>query len=209
MFARPDTKNGRTPRAGASRRARLFLLGLALLVAAVAPASAHDVEVRIDSKPRSCRVEGYFHASASPYVAWQVLSDYDHIADYVHSMLSSRAVRDSSGSLRVEQTATGGLFVFRRKVRVVLAVSEDPGRRIEFRDLLGEDFWHYHGEWRIEPDSTGVRVHYELEAEPRMAVPRSLYRGMLKNGARELLNEVRNEILRRSTDYPDPAPGRH
>ncbi len=208
MFARPDTKNGRTPGAGAGNRARLLFAVLGLLLLGAPLASAHDIQVRIDSQPRSCRVEGDFHASAPPLVAWQVLSDYDHIADYVHSMVSSRSERDSSGALHVHQIAVGGLFVFKRKVNVVLAISEEHGKRIEFRDVLGKDFWHYHGEWRIEPDSGGVHVHYELEAEPRMAVPRGLYRGMLKDAAGDLLNEVRGEMLRRAADYPDPAPGR-
>ncbi|MCE9626300.1 MAG: SRPBCC family protein [Candidatus Eisenbacteria bacterium] len=208
MFARPDTKNGRTPRAGAGNRARLLFVALGLLLLGAPLAWAHDVKVRIDSQPRSCRVEGDFKAPVPAAVAWRVLTDYDHIAEFVHSMVSSRSERDSSGALHVHQVASGGIFVFRRKVNVTLAITEVPGERIEFRDVLGKDFWHYHGQWRLEPDSAGVHVHYELEAEPRMSVPRSIYRGMLKDAAGDLLNEVRGEMLKRAANYPDPAPGR-
>ena len=211
MFARPDQKHGRMPWAGAWKRVRLLLLASSLLACTVAygAARARDVQVRIDPKPRTFRVEGVFRAKVPPVIAWKVLTDYDRIADFVHSMVSSQSRRDSSGRLRVRQVATGGVFIFHRKVEVLLAIEEESGRRIRFRDVSGRDFRHYHGEWRIEPDSLGVQVRYELEAEPRAALPRSLYRGIMKDAVGDLLSEVRAEMLRRAADYPDPAPGRH
>ena len=126
------------------------------------------------------------------------MSDYDHIHDFVHSMVASHSTLDSLGVRRVEQTAAGGLFVFHRRVNVVLELDEEHGRRIHFHDVLGKDFEHYDGEWRIDTDSLGTRVRYALDADPRAPLPRSLFRGMLKDAAEDLLGEVRAEILRRA-----------
>lgn len=195
MKSRPDTKHGRTPRVGARRRAHLFLWALLLFPLKV---RAADVSVRIDPQPKSTRVEGEFRTKVRPELVWEVVSDYDHIDDFVHSMVASRSTLDSLGVRRVEQTAAGGMFVFHRRVNVVLEVDEDRGHRIRFHDVLGKDFHRYRGEWRIETDSLGTRVRYELDADPRAPLPRSLFRGMLKDAAEDLLGEVRSEILRRA-----------
>ena len=47
------------------------------------------------------------------------------------------------------------------------------------------------------PDSAGVEVHYTLLAEPRSSIPRMMCRGMLRSTARQLLEQVRAEMLRR------------
>lgn len=195
MMSRPDTKNGRTPRVGARRRAHLFLWAFLLFPMKV---RAGDVSVRIDPQPKATRVEGEFHTSVSPELVWEVVSDYDHIHDFVHSMVASRSTLDSLGVRRVEQTAAGGLFVFHRRVNVLLELDEERGRRIRFHDVLGKDFRRYNGEWLIESDSTGTRVRYALDADPRAPLPRTLFRGMLKDAAEDLLGEVRTEILRRA-----------
>ena len=194
-MSRPDTKNGRTPRVGARRRAHLFLWTLLLFPLKV---RASDIQVRIDPQPKATRVAGEFHTPVGPEVVWDVVSDYDHIHDFVHSMIASHSTLDSLGVRHVEQTASGGLFVFHRRVNVDLEVDEERGHRIRFHDVLGKDFSTYVGEWRIESDSTGTTVRYALDAEPRMALPRGLFRGMLRDAAADLLNEVRREIQRRA-----------
>ncbi|MEY4071786.1 MAG: hypothetical protein RL721_2400 [Candidatus Eisenbacteria bacterium] len=195
-MSRPDTKNGRTPRAGARERARLLLLALLLLAS---PAAAREVQVEVETHSHGCRVQGGFHTEVTPEVAWAVVSDYENIPRFVRSMVASRLETDSTGTRRVHQTATGGLFVFQRKVHVVLALEEDPGRRIRFRDVSGRDFRRYDGEWRIDLDSLGTRVSYELDAEPRSAMPGSLVRGAFRGAAADLLDEVRREMTRRAT----------
>lgn len=196
-MSRPDTKNGRTPRAGARECARLLLFAL-LLVAA--PAAAREVQVEVEAHSHGCRVQGGFRTEVTPEVAWSVVSDYDGIPRFVRSMLASRLETDSTtGTRRVHQTATGGLFVFQRKVQVVLALDEEPGHRIRFRDVSGRDFRRYDGEWRIEQDSLGTLVSYELDAEPRSAMPGSFVRGAFRGAAADLLDEVRREMTRRAT----------
>jgi hypothetical protein len=169
-------------------------LGLLLFAAR---ANADEVAVTLDDSARDCRVHGSFVAPVSPEVAWSVLSDYDHIDRFVRSMVSSHAVRAADGSLRVDQVAVGGVFFLRRRMHVVLETHEEPGRRIAFRDVLAEDFASYAGEWLILPRSGRVEVGYRLAAEPRGTLARAMCRGALRRTARELLGEVRAEMLRR------------
>ena len=175
---------------------------LVLLLLLPAHAGAKTVEVQLDPAAGVCGVSGWFLAPVSVAVAWDVLTDYDHIPDYVHSMVASHRERDAGGALRVRQTASAGVFIFRRHMNVLLAIAETPHRRIAFHDVLGKDFEHYTGNWRIERISSGTRVSYSLAAEPKGALPRRMCRGALRKSAASLLGQVRTEMLRRSKLAP-------
>lgn len=183
--------------AGARWRARLGLS--ALLIALAAPTASDEIKDDVDAVDCGCCVIATLHAAVPPAVAWEVLTDYDHIERFVRSMVSSRAERQSDGRLLVHQVATGRLFTFPRRVQIVLEIHEEPSRRILFHDVLGKDFSSYSGEWSIAPDSTGTRVEYRLMAEPRAAMARLFCRGMLHRTAEELLAQVRAEMVRRAT----------
>jgi carbon monoxide dehydrogenase subunit G len=190
-------------KAGAGNRA-CFLL-FPLLMVASGPAIAADPGVTVEDSHPGCHVRGSFEAPVTPELAWRVLTDYDHISEFVHSMQSSRIERRGSDSLLVRQHATSGFFIFHRHVEVLLDVREEPPGLIRFRDVLGTDFHTYAGVWRIESDEDETRVTYELTADPNPAVPQAFYRGVLRGVARDLLSEVRAEMLRRAAERQPPA----
>ena len=167
-----------------------------ILLATLAQTS--DVEVSIDERPGACRVQGAFGAPVSRELAWEVLADYDSIGRFVPSVRLSRMERQADGRFLLRQDAVGGVFLVRRRMRVLLDIQEDRGRRIAFRDVEAKDFRKYVGAWRISADSSGTRVDYELEAEPRAAIVRAFCRGALRNAARDLLEQVRAEMMRRA-----------
>lgn len=185
----------RRPAAGARfcARAGVFLL----LLLAPLRSQAAPVEVEIDGGRESCHVTGGFSAPVPIAIAWQVLCDYDHIPRFVPSMVSSRSER-RDGQLIVSQVARAGFMVFHKNVRVELEVIEEPMQQIVFQDRLRRDFVEYWGSWTLAVDSTGTRVDYSLGAEPRGALARSLCRGTLKRTAKDLLVQVREEMLRRA-----------
>ena len=162
------------------------------------PARASEVDVALDDHGGTCRVRGAFVAPVTNAVAWEVLTDYDGISHFVRSVRASRLERRADGRLLLHQDAVGGVFLVRRHMKVVLAIREDPPREIAFRDVLGKDFRSYVGAWRLAADSTGTRVVYELEAEPRGAMERAFCRGVLRKTARDLLVEVWAEMIHRA-----------
>ena len=170
---------------------------LALVLMSPTRAAAREPAVVVDNTGSDCNVRGTFVAPVPGSVAWAVLTDYDHIGEFVRSVRSSRVERREGGKVLLRQTAVGGVFVFHRRVEVLLELRETPQRRIAFRDVLGKDFKSYAGEWLITADPAGSRVEYRLAAEPR-SLPRSFCRGALRNMARDLLEQVRVEMLRRA-----------
>lgn len=178
------------------RRAAV-LLALAL---GAPSAFGEDVAVKLGRAPdRSWEVEGAFTVAASSSAVWAVLTDYDGIGGFVKSMKRSKVVESRvDGVVVVEQEATGGAFVFTRSVRVTLEIRREPGRLV-FNDVARDDFWGYAGSWSVAPSGGGSEVVYKLNAMPDFFVPAFMMRSGMKKGARELLEQVRAEIVRRGS----------
>src|SRR5215470_5542316 len=149
--------------ASAGNRAR-GLLVLLLLPAWLAAARADQVNVTVEDSHGRYTVAGELVTIAPPSVAWSVLTDYDHISAFVSSMKTSVAERSDDGRTIVRQAAAAGIFPVRKVVHVALEVREDPERLLVFRDVSGNDFSTYEGEWQMAGDSTGTRIWYRLQA---------------------------------------------
>lgn len=189
-------------------RARGCLMALVLvpvLMLAAPPAHASEVAMVVADHQGHYLVEGEFHTAAPLATAWVVLTDYEHIGAFVHSVRSSHLVHRSDGRRLLAQDAVGGVFPFRRTIRVLLELDEFAVDRIEFRDVLGQDFREYSGTWTVLAEPTGTRVHYALVADPRVSMPTLIGRGVMSANARGLLEQVRGEMERRARLSIEPS----
>ena len=168
-----------------------------LLVTGVAPARAVEVAVDVRESEGMYRIHGTFTAAVLPAIAWDVLTDYEHIGAFVKSVRTSAFVDRPDGRRVLRQDALAGGFLFRRLVRVELVLEEHAGR-IAFHDVLGRDFRQYAGAWSLLASSAGTEVGYVLDADPLAGVPALLGRGAMSRSARDLLTQVRSEMLRRA-----------
>lgn len=146
-------------------------------------------------------IHGAFQAAVPVAVAWGVLVDYEHIGTFVHSIRSSAFLLRPDGERVLAQDAVVGSFPFHRSLHVELALHEVPGRRVEFHDVSARDFDHYDGSWLLERDSLGTRIDYALEAEPIHGLPGMFGRGLAARQARDLLSQVRLEMVTRSAAW--------
>jgi carbon monoxide dehydrogenase subunit G len=171
----------------------------AVVLLAFAPAAVSaNTEIRIKRLPSAAyELHGEFTVDASTGAVWDVLTDYEGIPSYVSSMRSSRVLETrADGTLLVEQKAVGGMYFLRRSVTILLEVRRGEGS-LQFEDVGREDFWRYEGGWTAEPAASGAHVSYRLIAQPDFAAPSMIMSRVMKRGARELLDQVRAEILRR------------
>lgn len=179
-----------------ARRSLLLLAAAGLLASA---GQAGEIAVRVsESSRRVYELEGRFEVSAPSSVVWDVLADYDGIDEFVPSVIESRLVHRRAGAALIEQRMAGKALIFSREVELTLEVREVLNERIAFQDVSQRDFSQYAGEWRLAAAGGGTAVTYRLTASPRFTAPDFLTRGAFKRGVRELLEEVRREILRRA-----------
>ena len=176
------------------RRAAIF----AALICAASGALASETEITLTRHAdKTYEISGLFTVDASTTVVWGVLTDYEHIPSFVSSMRSSR-VREArgDGSVLVEQKAVGSMFFLSKSMRITLEVRRTP-ERLRFSDVGREDFLSYDGDWEVRPITVGAGVSYHLLVEPRFLAPSFIMSRAMKRGARDLLDQVRAEIVRR------------
>lgn len=182
---------------------RSFLLKMVSACAAIACcagfAMSEDVTLTLQtSKEGSYALEGRFAVPASKRVAWDTLADYDGVEDFVSSIRSSRLVERSQDSFLIEQEARAKVLFFSRDIHVLLRIHERPYREIRFEDVSGKDFKSYSGTWELEESQGVVTVVYKLKAKRRFHAPDFLAQSAFQKNAKTMLEEVRQEILRRA-----------
>ena len=187
-------------------RAGAFLLTSLLLAGAASaqPAPQPDdcggppsVDVREDHGVYS--VAARFEVAQSAAAALAVLTDYEHIAEFMPGIESSVVVERAPGHALVEQQAVSRLLMFRKRVRLQLDVTEQADS-LRFRDRSGRSFEKYEGEWRIAEAEHGTVISYSLTAQPAFDVPEFILKKLLKRDSGLMIEGLRREIAARSRD---------
>lgn len=183
-------------------------LGAALLALGVAsarpdPVGDEDIAVEVSKDGETVVVDVDFIVRASPELAWAVLTDFDHMADFVSNLTSSSIVSQSGNKLRVAQKG--------RAVHGPLSFSFDSLREIELTPpttirtrIVSGTMRKLDGVTQLSAVSGGTRVVHHAVAIPGVWVPPVIGVRFIEHETREQFEEVRGEILRRRNG----APGR-
>ena len=171
---------------------------LALLAcqAAVA-AGADDMQVMVERHGTTFRVQAAATVAAAPATVWEVLTDYDHLSEFIPGLTSSVTRLRSGDRVLVEQTGEARFFFFAFPIEVRLEVSESPGESIRSR-AVGGNLKHMTGRYDIERAGGGVVVRYRGELEPDFALPRFIGALAVRSMAEEQFAAMVAEIERRA-----------
>ena len=102
---------------------------------------------------------------------WEVLSDYDHLADFVPHMTVSRVLRRAGDRVFLRQEGVIWLPFYRRQMKAIFRLQEVKGRAIFF-EAVGGDFILNRGSWKLEKIGQGTRITYTALLEPKPRLPR-------------------------------------
>ncbi|MCJ7451258.1 MAG: SRPBCC family protein [Steroidobacteraceae bacterium] len=179
-------------------------LGLLGLIATCASASASTpVEVeRVDSV---VRVSATIEARASPELCFAVLTDFDHMADFLPGLKSSRLVSLPGEPLRLRQVGRSVLGLSSLAIDVTLAVTLDPPHEFTFTEVVG-NLRQMRGRWHVAGDPTHCTIDYRAEIEPNFWVPPLIGPLLIKRQVREQVDALVAEIHRRAQAAPTYSP---
>lgn len=123
---------------------------------------------------------------------WQILTDYDHLADFVPNLTKSRRIEHPQGGIRIEQIGTQSLLKVKFCARVVLEMVEEFPRQLDFQMVEG-DFKLFAGSWILQPTADGLStdLRYVLRVLPPMAMPVGMIERRLKSGLVLNLSAIR------------------
>lgn len=137
---------------------------------------------------------------ATPERAWQVLTDYERLPQFVANLASSRVISRNGHQLVLEQRGSGGLWFVRRKIHLVLDITEHPFSAIAVRRRSG-DMQRYDARWALAPmqrdGCDGTQLRYAAVMQPDFFVPPIVGPALIQAETDQMLRAVLAEIERR------------
>lgn len=162
---------------------------------AIAPADLSAGEVAIQTEHLEGRQRRIVAQIQIPYgieQVWGILTDYDHLADFIPNLAQSRRIEHPEGGIRLEQVGTESLLKLKVCLRVVLDMVEHFPSELQFSMIEG-DFRTFDGAWQLEPlpDKTGTLLRYVVTLLPPRAIPIRLIEGTLRRNLTSNLQAIR------------------
>lgn len=181
---------------------------LASLLLTTAVAATPTVEVRSSGGVYSVHASGAVAADAR--TAFETLTDYEHLRDFVPDIEASRVVARDGNRLIVEHVGVFQLLWFSMPVRVRLAVEHQPFHRVLARTTPGlvgteeptlQSMLAQYTVATLDPPARGVRVDYDARFEIAEGVSTFIDTvfgdALVKRGLRRHLEAMLAEIERR------------
>jgi ribosome-associated toxin RatA of RatAB toxin-antitoxin module len=136
---------------------------------------------------------------ARPEVVWKVLTDYEHMTEFVPHMKSCKVVERKGDVLTVEEVYRHLLVT----MELLLSIKESPPDRIDFR-RVGGNMKVYDGHWSIKPHNPdGTLLTLEVAVQPGFFAPRGFTSWILKKELPEGVLSIREKAMR---DSGKPIP---
>lgn len=163
----------------------------------------NDISVRVDIEGDVVRTNVELSIAATPREVWDVLTDFEHIAQFISNIGSSKVLSRDGNIVRVAQagrTSFGPLsFEFQSEREITLT----PYERFDSRMVRG-NMKRFRGTTKLGEIDGRTRLRYQSEAVPDTALPLAMARSLIESETREHYREIRKEVLRRKADTRSP-----
>jgi ribosome-associated toxin RatA of RatAB toxin-antitoxin module len=168
-----------------------------------------DISLQAVRHGERFEVEAVADFEAEVPLAWEVLTDYDRLAEFIPGMQSSRIVSRSHDSVIVDQSGDARLLFFSFPIQVRLEIQEYPYRRIVSRAVDG-NFKEMVGAYTLEAAGRRVLLRYSGSLTPAFSIPPLIGTILVRNTMEKRFGAMVDEIVRRQRlrDFPAAAaPG--
>ena len=181
--------------------ARPFLLSLSLLLVA-APAQAAEVVVVVTRSGDALQIAASAEFEGTIARTWQVLTDYNRLAEFVPDVHYSRVIARDGNQVQVEQKGAARLLFLSFPIDVRLAITEYPHERIVSRAVSG-NFREMHGTYALQAGQGRVQLRYTGRMVPDFFVPPLIGTLVLRRNIESTFAALVDEIERIQAQ---PAP---
>lgn len=163
----------------------------------------NGIAVHVDIQGDVVRVDVDLIIHATPKEVWDVVTDFEHLPQYISNITASKVLSHKGNIMRIAQAGVTsfGPLTFRFQSERELTLT--PFERIESRMLSG-NMKRFRGVTQLSTADGKTRIRYHSEAEPDTFLPLGLGKLLIESETREHYQEIRHEIARRKT----PGMGR-
>lgn len=160
------------------------------------PVQQEGIAVDVETRGDTIVVDASLTVPATPAEAWAVLTDYDHMAEFLPHLDYSRKLGGTEDNFQVDQkgTLTFGPFTF--SFDSVREVTLMPYREVRTR-LISGNFDRLDGRTQIYPSREGTYIVYHAESVPTVRLPGNIAATITRRATRDQLESMKHEIIRR------------
>jgi hypothetical protein len=165
------------------------------------PAPAADVTVHATRDGEALLIEASAEFDGTVPQAWQVLTDYDRLAEFIPNLRTSRVTARTSEGITVEQKGEARLLLFSYPIEVRLVINEFPHSKVVSR-AVGGNFREMSGVYALEARQGRVRLRYSGRMTPDFFVPPLIGTWILRHSVETTFGAMVDEIMRRQDAVP-------
>lgn len=180
-----------------------------LIIACDAVLAAPQALVNIHREESQIIIFARAEVAASPRIAWETLSDYERLPDFIPNMSHSRVLERHGDRLTVEQHGEFRFLFFAQPIDVRMAVQHVPMSRIEAHAVTSEDsiasIKAFEGRYDIVPAEAKrdtVLIAYFARIVPAFDLPPFIGMLAVRHTVREQFAALLREIERRAREAP-------
>ncbi len=159
-----------------------------------------EPDIKIQIEQLEGRQQHIFAQIQIPYPleqVWEVLTDYEALAEFMPGLRESRCLERSPGGVRVEQISTKSFMGMKFSTRSVLDIEEKLLDRIHYR-LVEGDMEALSGYWQLNPleigNATGVELIYNFLVCPKRILPMAWVEQVFRQDLPETLLAIRQRV---------------
>lgn len=179
-----------------ARYAGLLVAVLASLHMTPCRASDDDIEVNVTKHGDEVTIDLQFLVHAKKHEVWTVLTDYDHMTEFLSNLHVSHILEQHGNHWRVEQkgasSRAGVTFSFESIREVDLTPEEHIASKV-----VGGTIKRLEAQTSLFTRGEETRVEYHSVSVPNVWLPPVIGTSILESEARKQFGEMRAEILRR------------
>lgn len=165
------------------------------------PMSADESGVEIKAEKLAGRQRNIVATTQLPFhieQVWQVLTDYDHLADFIPNLTESQRIPHPEGGIRLVQVGAQCFLNVKFCARVVLDMLEVFPQELQFSMVEG-DFRQFEGRWLLEPLALERDFETQLSYDLLVTPPRAMPAGLIERHIRRDLNQNLKAVRDRAT----------
>ena len=136
------------------------------------------------------------YAPVAPALAWEVLTDFDHMSEFVPNLNSSKVSERSETVLVVRQKAVARYGIFSMDVESIQETHLSPQREIRARGV-GGNFQRMDSVMQLQAEGAGTRLNYHADVLPDFWFPPFIGPRMVKRDIAEQFTGMLREMGRR------------
>lgn len=154
------------------------------------------MSVRASREGDAVVLEAQALVKADARLVWEVVTGYDHYAEFVPDLDSSHILMRSGDTAIVDQRGRLGFFLFHFPLQVRLVVTETPFERVNSYAISG-NVKEMTGTYTLAPEGTMLRFLYSGRIVPTFQLPPHIGAAAVRHAVEAQFTALVKEVQRR------------